>query len=155
MWATRGLSRIVHGRDLAEWILDMAERGAGGTFNATSVPLPMEGVLAAAASVAGVEVDFVRVDEDWLLDRGVEPFEELPLWLATRRHPGFRGFFAIDVARANEAGLVHRPVTATVAHTLAWQVEVVEKDYGPTAIARGLDPRKERELLDAWATLKT
>jgi hypothetical protein len=92
------------------------------------VPLPMEGVLAAAASVAGVEVDFVRVDEDWLLDRGVEPFEELPLWLATRRHPGFRGFFAIDVARANEAGLVHRPVAATVAQTLAWQGEVVEKD---------------------------
>jgi nucleoside-diphosphate-sugar epimerase len=54
----RWFIQIVHGRDLAEWILDMAERGAGGTFNATSVPLPMEGVLAAAASVAGVERSF-------------------------------------------------------------------------------------------------
>ena len=150
----RWLVQIVHGRDLAEWMLDMAERGAGGTFNATSAPFPMEGALAAAAAVAGVEIDFVRVDEDWLVGQGVEPFEELPLWLASGRHPEFRGFFAVDVSRALAAGLVHRPISETVADALAWQGDVVKKDYGPTALARRLDSRKERELLDAWATLE-
>jgi 2'-hydroxyisoflavone reductase len=114
----------------------------------------MEGILAAAASVAAVEIDFVRVDEDWLVDRGVEPFEELPLWLASRRNPEFRGFFAVDVSRALAAGLVHRPIGETVADALAWQGDVVKKDYGPTAVARRLDFREERELLDAWATLE-
>jgi 2'-hydroxyisoflavone reductase len=145
--------QIVHGRDLAEWILDMAERGAGGTYNATSQPLPMEGAFAAMASVSGVELNPVRVDEEWLLDRGVEPFDELPLWLGASRNPELLGFFAVDVARAHLDGLSHRPIKETVADILEWGHESVEKDYGINPLARGLDAERERELLAAWATL--
>jgi 2'-hydroxyisoflavone reductase len=147
--------QIVHGRDLAEWMLDMAERGAGGTHNATSQPLPMEGVLAATAAVAGVEIDFVRVDEGWLVDQGVEPFDDLPLWLALSRNPEFRGFFAVDVSRAHLNGLGHRPIEETIADIREWEEEDVDRDYGSQALAKGLDAQRERELLAAWATLRS
>ena len=146
--------QVVDGRDLATWILDLAERDQGGTFNATSVPLPMEGLLAAAASVAGTEARFVKVDEGWLLDRGVEPFEELPLWLALTKNPEYRGFFAVDVSCALASGLECPSITETITDTLAWAGEGLHKDYGPSALAHGLDPGRERELLSAWATLK-
>jgi 2'-hydroxyisoflavone reductase len=95
------------------------------------------------------------VDEEWLLDEGVESFDDLPLWPALSRHPELRGFFAVDVSRARAAGLAPRPLAETIADTLAWEGGRVEKDYGPDALASGLDPARERELLAAWATLKS
>jgi 2'-hydroxyisoflavone reductase len=147
--------QVIDGRDLASWLLDLAERGVGGTFNATGEPLPMGRLLDEAKSVSSSDARFVPVDEGWLLDEGVEPFDELPLWPALSRRPDLSGFFAVDVSRARAAGLASRPLAETIAATLAWEGAGVEKDYGPAALARGLDPVRERELLAAWATLKS
>jgi 2'-hydroxyisoflavone reductase len=147
--------QIVHGRDLAEWILDLAERAAGGTFNATSEPIAMARVLDEAQRTSGSDARFVAVGERFLLERGVEPFEDLPLWLAPTKNPEYRGFFAVDVSSALAGGLGCRPLAETIADTLAWRGESVGKDYGPSALTHGLDPERERELLAAWATLKS
>ena len=146
--------QIVNGRDLAEWVLDMAERRAGGTFNATGEPILMATVLEQMHRVTGSDASFVRIDEGFLLEREVEPFEELPLWLALTKNPEWRGFFSVDVSRALAAGLRHGSLRNTIEDTLAWQGKAVAKDYGPSALARGLDPARERELLAAWANLK-
>jgi 2'-hydroxyisoflavone reductase len=147
--------QIVHGRDLAGWMLDLAERRVGGTFNATGPesPLSMDDVLTAARDVSGSDAQFVRVAEDFLLEWGVEPFDDLPLWLALGANPGVGAFFDTDVRRALSAGLRFRPLTETVADALAWERErgtAPDKDYGPAAGAAGLDPERERELLRAW-----
>jgi 2'-hydroxyisoflavone reductase len=147
--------QIVDGRDLAEWMLDLAERRVGGTFSATGPerPLDVHHVLAVAREVSGSDVRFVRVAERFLLDQGVEPFDHLPLWLALPENPAFSGFFDVDVTRAAAAGLRFRPLGETIADTLAWERErgvAPSKDYGPKALASGLEPAREEELLRAW-----
>lgn len=147
--------QIVHARDLAEWILDLAERRVAGTFNATGpeTPLAMHDVLDAVSDGSGSDAVFVRVPERFLLDQGIEPFDDLPLWLALEENPGFAGFFDVNVTRAVSAGLRFRPLAGTIRDTLAWEQErgaAPDKDYGPSALASGLDPGRERELLAAW-----
>ena len=53
-------------------------------------------------------------------EAGVEPWDELPLWLDLPRNPEYRGFLAVDIGRALDAGLELRPLEDTVADTLAW-----------------------------------
>ena len=83
------LVQFVHARDLADWILDMAERREGGVFNATgpAEPLTMERFLEECAAATGSDARFVWVDEAFLADRGVEAWSDLPLWLPRRRTP--------------------------------------------------------------------
>ena len=79
----------------------------------------------------------VWTDEQRLLDAGVEPWTELPLWL-----PGddYSGMLQATNSRALAAGLTFRPVRETVLDTLAWSREAGEQR--PT-----LTREKERELL--------
>jgi 2'-hydroxyisoflavone reductase len=147
--------QIVHGRDLADWMLDLAERRVAGTFNATGpeMPLAMDQVLETARQISGSDASFVRVSEDFLLEQGIEPFADLPLWLALRANSDFAGFFDADVGRAVAAGLRFRPLAETTADALAWERErgaAQDKDYGPPALAKGLEPARERELLEDW-----
>jgi 2'-hydroxyisoflavone reductase len=144
--------QIVHGRDLAEWMLDLAEHRVPGTFNATGERLSMHEALEAMRNVSVSGAELVRVPEDFLLEQGVEPFDELPLWLALPANPDFAGFFDVDVSRAAAAGLRSRPLSETVSDTLAWERErgaAPEKDYGPPALASGIDSARERALLEA------
>ena len=77
------------------------------------------------------------MDEQVILDAGVEPWTELPLWA-----PGddFAWLCRVDIARALAAGLAFRPLEATARDTLAWSREAGEQR--PT-----LTREKERELL--------
>jgi 2'-hydroxyisoflavone reductase len=115
----------------------------------------MNGLLEEMARVADSGARFVPVDEQFLLDRGVEPWAELPLWLAASANPDFAGMMAVDVSRAEVAGLRHRPLARTIQETLAWEKQPVRKDFGVSALATGLAPERERELLAAWATMKS
>jgi 2'-hydroxyisoflavone reductase len=146
--------QIVHARDLADWILEMAERRTGGNFNAVNEPMPMMDVLAEIRGLTGSDADFVPVDEQFLLDEGVEPWDGLPLWLATSVHPDFAGMMAVDVSRAQAAGLRGRPLAETIREILGWEEQPVHRDYGSRGGSAGLDSGRERELLTAWANLK-
>jgi 2'-hydroxyisoflavone reductase len=151
--------QVVHGRDLADWMLDLAERRVDGTFNATGpeTPLDMHDLLVVAREVSGSDAVFLTVPESFLLERGIEPFDHVPLWLALPENPAFVGFFDADVSRAVTAGLRFRPLAGTIADALAWERErgaAPDKDYGPKALATGLDPAREAELLGAWRSRK-
>ena len=80
------------------------------------------------------------IDEQFLLDEGVEPWSELPLWIPSSL-TDYAGFDEIDGRRALRAGLLLRPLYETVAATLA-----------ETEWARGssLAPEREVELLSVW-----
>jgi 2'-hydroxyisoflavone reductase len=132
--------QVIHGRDLADWILAMAERRQGGVHNAISEPVPMRDALEEARDASGSRAELVPVDPGLLLARGVAPFDELPLWLPPGQDPGF---WHVDVSRALAAGLRPRPLALTVRHVLSWDGE----GYGPEPLARGLTPEREAELL--------
>jgi 2'-hydroxyisoflavone reductase len=135
--------QLIHARDLADWILDMATRRAAGVFNVTgpAQPLTMEELLDECVDATGSDARLVWLAEDFLLDRGVEPWSDLPLWLAPGRNPGEAGFLAMDVSRALAAGLRFRALRETILDTLS-RAE-------PTRDAGLLDER-ESDLLEAW-----
>jgi 2'-hydroxyisoflavone reductase len=100
-------------RDLALWLVSLAETGVAGTFNATGVPTTLghllEGIRDAVNPAAGLR----WLGRDAL--RGVEPWSELPLWA-----PDAPGMLAIRPERAIQAGLRHRPLEHTARDTLDW-----------------------------------
>ncbi len=132
--------QFVHGRDLADWMLDLGERRQAGVFNATgpAAPLTMEELLEAIREETGSSARLVWVEERFLLDNGVEAWSDLPLWLAPGANPESASFLAVDVGKAVAAGLRFRPLRQTIRDTLE------QADMSPAA---GLDPARELELL--------
>jgi 2'-hydroxyisoflavone reductase len=72
---------VIHARDLADWMIDAAERGLGGTYNATSPVFPREELLETTRRVAESDAELVWVDPQFLIDHDVGEWMELPLWL--------------------------------------------------------------------------
>jgi nucleoside-diphosphate-sugar epimerase len=66
-------TQVIDVRDLAAWIVDGADRGVGGVFNATGETVPLGQHLETARAVAGHTGPAVAVAEGWLLEQGVEP----------------------------------------------------------------------------------
>ena len=133
--------QFVDARDLGAWLVQLALAGPGGVFNATGPAerLTFRELLDRAAAALGSDASVIWVDEQRVLDTGIEGWTELPLWL-----PGdeYAGMAQADTHRAREAGLALRPLEQTVVDTLAWD-RTVEGDR-PT-----LTREKERRALDA------
>jgi 2'-hydroxyisoflavone reductase len=134
-------------RDLAGWLVDLLEKGTAGVFNADgpAQPLTMEEALAACAAAAGTSPEVVWADERFLLERKVEPWMGLPLWIPEDDPEGLAVF---DNRRAIAAGLSFRPTEETAADTLAWELD---RPPGPIGeFWAGIPREQERELLGAW-----
>jgi 2'-hydroxyisoflavone reductase len=139
-------------RDLAEWMVIAAEERITGTFNATGEPVGLETVLETARDVSSSDARFVWVDEALLLEREVGPWMELPLWIPGEENEAFH---AADTLRASEAGLRIRPLDDTVRDTLAWAQASGAGLVTTGAMGdAGLQPEREAELLEAWATTR-
>jgi 2'-hydroxyisoflavone reductase len=134
--------QFVHAGDLADWILTSAERRLAGVFNATGpkTPLTLEQLLEACRELAEQPVSLTWVDERFLVDRGVEEWSDLPLWLAPGVRKETAGLMSVDVSRALGEGLRFRPLRDTLRETLGGAEPM------PGA---GLTPEREQELLAA------
>jgi nucleoside-diphosphate-sugar epimerase len=143
--------QLIDARDLASWMLDLAERGVAGTFNGTAPPgqTTMGEVLAAAVVATGSDAHLHWIADDVLEAHGVEPWDELPLWIPEATGAGT---WAVGTERAQAAGLRCRPVEETVADTWAWLRDGGEASLSPWRAdyrPRGLTAERERELLAA------
>ena len=141
----RGI-QVIDARDLAHWMVSLAERDVAGTYNAASPPgrFTMEGFVDALLQCAardGVGPTPVWIEPDVLKRSGIEPWTELPLWLPDE--PGNAGFFAVDDSRARETGLVARPLVDTIADTAAW----LGGRWRPDAWQHVLSVERERRLV--------
>ena len=140
-------TQVVDVRDLAAYLLAVAERGDALVTNAVGARLSMQDVLSTARQVAGHDAEPVRADDDWLVEQGVEPYmgdESLPLWIPL---PGWEGFNDRGDARAVAAGLVRRPIADTLADVLADERRLGLDRHPRRA---GLSPAREAELVAAW-----
>jgi nucleoside-diphosphate-sugar epimerase len=143
--------QLIDARDLAAWMLDLAEDGTPGTFNGTAPAgaVTMGEVLDTAVAVTGSGARLAWVGDDALVAAGVEPWDELPLWLPEADLPGT---WQVGTARAQAAGLRCRPVAETVADVWDWLRTGGAEELGDWRAEhrpRGLSPRRERELLAA------
>jgi nucleoside-diphosphate-sugar epimerase len=145
--------QLIDARDLAEWIVRMVEARATGVYNATgpAAPLTFGAMLRRIHAATGSRAELVWVEEDWLAEAGVTPWDELPLWLDLDRTPDFRGFLAADIGRALAAGLSFRPFEDTVLDTLAWARERPGEPARPEGamlpLPAGLSGEREADLL--------
>jgi len=110
--------QLVDVRDLAEWLVRLAETRTNGVFNGTGpgTPLSMERFLETCRAVTGTDARFTWMDDAFLLDQQVGPFSEMPLWVPEENHM----FETVSCARAIAAGLAYRPLADTLRDTLAW-----------------------------------
>ena len=133
--------QFIDARDLAAWLMQLALDGPGGVYNATgpAEPLSFSELLERMRRAIGSDAEIVWTDEQRVLDAGVQPWLELPLWLPDEEYAGMA---RADISRAVEAGLRFRPLEETVVDTLAWD-RTVPGDR-PT-----LSPEREREILAA------
>ena len=147
--------QFVDVRDLGEWLVHVAENRIAGAYTATGPvpPVTMGELLEASRRVSGSDAELVWVDEDFLLDREVGPWMELPLWIP-ESDPELAHMQEADVSRAVAAGLRFRPLEETVRDTLAW-AEAALDTTAPLASGleigkAGMEPERERELLGTW-----
>jgi nucleoside-diphosphate-sugar epimerase len=132
-------------RDLAAFVLTAIERELSGAFNLAG---PGRGVTLAElvthlAGFAEEPLEPQWVDPSFLLDQGLKPGSDLPLWSPEDRP---RRLPILDASRALAAGLAPRPLAETLADLL------LSLESGATAPAapRGLSPEREQRLLKLW-----
>ncbi|EYF06347.1 epimerase [Chondromyces apiculatus] len=138
--------QIIDGRDLAAWLVVVAERNLNGVFNAVgpTEPLTMGGMLEACKAATKSNARFTWVGAKFLKDHPAKV--DLPIWVAPEGDE--LGFHTVSGKRAWEAGLTSRPVVDTARDTLAWWKEQ------PAALQekmrKGLTPEVEAKVLADW-----
>ncbi len=140
--------QYIDARDLAAWTLDAVVARLGGPYNLVSPSghATMGELLEACVRATGSDAELRWTDPERILAAGIEPWTELPIWLAPGELYDF--LHTGSVERAVGAGLRCRPVAETVESTWAWLQAI-----GGTAPQRsdraavGLDPEREAALL--------
>jgi 2'-hydroxyisoflavone reductase len=125
-------------RDLSEWIIRMAELKKTGVYNAAGPrdELTMEAFVAAC----NPDGDYIWMEDEFLLEREVEVFTELPFWIPANDEK-WAGFLQVNIDKALEDGLSFRPLSETIRDTLAWS------EQRKTAFAKGMTPTREQQLI--------
>jgi len=145
-------SQIIDSRDLAEFMIRLAEKKVLGIYNAVGPekPTTMAEVLYGIKAVTTAGASFTWVPNDFLTAQGVRGWRHMPIWLPPEGRTA--GFLRRSNAKALAAGLTFRPLAMTAKDTLDWHKTRPEEEQKATlegAVA-GISPAKEAEVLAAW-----
>lgn len=139
--------QMVDVRDLAEWLVTMAEGARVGTFNVVGDSRPLSPTLVEMADALDSCAERVVVEDQWLLDHEVGSWmgqDSLPLWVPLGN--GFDGFLRYSNSAATREGLTLRPLADTMA-------DVAEDELRRGVVRErrcGLSEQRERDLLARW-----
>ena len=136
-------TQVVDVRDLAAWLVSSAVERRVATVNAVGPPMSFADWVELSRTVGGATGEVVAAPTQWLVERDVGWFmgpESIAMWLPGPEHFGFSDR---DGARAEAAGLTHRPRTELLADVLT-----DERARGlDRPRAAGLSAEYERELI--------
>jgi 2'-hydroxyisoflavone reductase len=140
-------------RDAAAWMIAQAEAGTSGPFNLTGPrnATTLGAFFASVAAIQGGRSTLVPVAKEFLLERKVTPWSELPFWI-----PDGAGLLAVNIGAAAAAGLESRPLATSVRDTWAW-LEGEGRAVRPSGsvaaspASTSLSRERERSLLSEWA----
>jgi 2'-hydroxyisoflavone reductase len=141
----------IDARDLADFHVACAENGTVGVFNTVGPPaqFTMREFLETCREVTGSDATFTWVDGKTIVDHGIAPWSELPVWLYDAE-ADVSQTWNVDVSKAQQAGLKARPMPETVADTWAWvQAGADLGGYRSAYAVKDVDPEKEKAVLEA------
>jgi 2'-hydroxyisoflavone reductase len=133
--------------DLAEWVLNRIEAKATGVYNVNGMPsqLMMKTFLEQCKAVSKSDARFMWVSDEFLMQKQVAPWSEVPLWIPDEMSE-FKGFMFINCSQAFMTGLKLRPVSQTIKDVLSWH----KTHRSQEKLQAGLDSDKEKDLLGQW-----
>lgn len=140
--------QFIDARDLAEWIIRMAEQGTTGIFNATGpkAKLGVGGMLDGIKKATRSNAQFTWVDAEFLAAQKVRPWSDMPVWIPPRGEE--TGFAEISIKKALDKGLTFRPLGDTTQATLEWfHKQTAERQ---AKLRAGITAEREKEVLTAW-----
>lgn len=140
--------QVIDARDLAEWIIRLAERRVTGDFNAVG-PAERLGVgpmLTGIRDALGADARFTHVPAEFLAAHEVQPWSHMPVWVPPEGP--FGGLGSVSVRKALAHGLTFRPFADTARATLAWHRTRPEERQ--TQLRAGISAEREAEVLAAW-----
>jgi 2'-hydroxyisoflavone reductase len=145
-------NQFIDSRDLAEWMIRMAEGRVLGVYNAVgpAQPTTMAEVLYGVKAVTTAGARFTWVPWDFLQEQKVRPWRDLPMWVPPVGDTA--GFQRFSAARAIAKGLTFRPLAVTAKDTLDWHKTRPEADQAATLAGKiaGIGMEREAEVLAAW-----
>jgi 2'-hydroxyisoflavone reductase len=139
--------QLIDARDLAAFMLELLDKGLDGIYNATSPAgqWTMGTMVDALREAGGAAAPHARwVDEEILLEKKVDPWIGLPLWIPLSFNDE-SGFMQIDCTKAERAGLRTRPLVDTIRDTAQWLAARPNADAWKDV----LSAEREREVLVA------
>ncbi|WP_370247348.1 NAD-dependent epimerase/dehydratase family protein [Nocardioides sp.] len=138
--------QVIDVRDLADWLVLLAEEGTTGTVDAVGPATPFGDLVTTVAAGVGAAI----WQPSWVPDAALAALDvapwmgprSLPLWLPRPEHDAMMRH---DPAPSEATGLRWRPIADTARDTLTWS-----RAAGPAAVRTGLTRDEERAVLAAW-----
>ncbi|QFT88600.1 NAD dependent epimerase/dehydratase family protein [Bacillus sp. THAF10] len=144
--------QFIDARDLASWILKMADEKVTGTFNVTgpTTSITMEEFLHTCKAVTDSNATFIWADETFLLNQKIAPWTEMPLWIPEEfplieGGEPWQGAGTISIEKAIQHKLSVRPLEDTIQDIWKWE-ETRTSDERKA----GLHTDKEQKALTDW-----
>jgi 2'-hydroxyisoflavone reductase len=140
--------QFIDARDLAEWVIRMAEQGTVGTFNATgpNYKLTMGKMFDEIKAATKSNATFTWADSDFLRAQKVRAWSDMPTWVPPKGDS--IGFSQINVQKAISKGLTFRSIGDTTKATLAWFHQQTPERQAK--LKAGLTAEREAAVLAAW-----
>jgi 2'-hydroxyisoflavone reductase len=152
--------QMIDVRDMAYWVIRMAESTGTGTFNTVGPAFPMgwADMLGALRGRTSAPVTLTWVPDTWLQEQMVPPLSNLRFWSSEAAKPGS---MHMNNSKALERGMTLRPLAQTATDTLVWYKQQLphlqaQLLLGLTGMFSLRDSMElERQLLGAWHANET
>lgn len=132
--------QLIDVRDVAHFALQCAEKKLASIWNVTGSPMPLIDLLNAIVRVAKSSADILWIDEQKIVEAGIEPWVDFPLM--TPIAPQFQYLFDVDTRRAQTAGLQCRSIDDILIPVLA-----SDREHRELPLKCGLTLEQEALLL--------
>jgi 2'-hydroxyisoflavone reductase len=135
--------QFIDARDLARFAADAIAAGRTGEFNLVNTPGEwcFRDLIETSFRVTASKADQIRVPEEFLRQRGIKPWSDLPFWTPGREH----NFLLASNRKALLAGLVTRSLEQTIRETCEWFLA-----ENKISLKAGLSKAQEESLILEW-----
>jgi 2'-hydroxyisoflavone reductase len=140
--------QIIDVRDLGDFMALSSGEGHTGIFNLVgpATPRPMAELLYGIRAVTTAETTFTWVPREFLAERRVRPYAEMPVWLPPTE--GYEGYARFDLSNEVAHGLKFRSLADTTQATLDFHFSRTPERQA--SMRPGLSAEREAEILREW-----